>query len=104
MEIQVAKERIFLFDDLITPEEAKEKAWEKKLNAFDTFSKVGSFLSRPKDDFELLYEEHRYQPFWHVVAKAKYVYDRSAKYQVPVSGPEVKSVTFQKEDYETQNG
>lgn len=105
MEIQVADERIFLFDDQVTPEEAKEKAWERKLTAFDAFSKVSSFLSRPKDeDFILKYSEHRYQPFWHVGAKARYVYDRSATYQVAVTGPEVKSVTLQNTDYETTNG
>lgn len=105
MEIHVADERIFLFEDQVTPEEAKEKAWSKKLAAFDAFSKVSSFLSRPKDeDFELIYSEHRYQPFWHVKAKSKYVYDRTANYQVAVTGPEVKSVTFQKTDFETTNG
>ncbi len=105
MEIKIADERIFLFDDKITPIVAKEKSWEKKLIAFNTFSKVASLLSRPKDDdFKLIYEEHRYQPFWHVTAKAKYVYERSANYQVAVHGPEVKSVTFQKIDYETTNG
>jgi len=105
MEIKVADQRILLFVDTITSEEAKKKAWEKKTTAFDALSKVTSFLSRPKeDDFELIYEEHRYQPFWHVAAKAHYAYDRSHDYQVPVSGSEVRSVTFQKSDYEVANG
>lgn len=105
MDIQVADQRILLFSDEISPSEAEEIAWEKKVSVFDTVSKVVSFLSRPKDDdFELVYQEHRYQPFWHVVAKSKYVYDRTANYQVPSKGPEVKSVTLQGQDYQAQNG
>lgn len=105
MQINVADQRILLFPDQLTPEEAKQKSWEKKTMAFDAISKVTSFLSRPKDeDFELIYQEHRYQPFWHVVAKARYVYERTADYQVGVSGPEVKVVTLQKTKYETTNG
>ena len=105
MQINVADQRILLFSDQLTPEVAKQKSWEKKTMAFDAISKVTSFLSRPKDeDFELVYQEHRYQPFWHVVAKARYVYERTADYQVGVSGPEVKAVTFQKTKYEVTNG
>lgn len=63
------------------------------------------FFSRPKDDdFELTYSEHRYQPFWHVAANAKYVYDRNATYQVSVGGQEVKSVTVLGADYQETNG
>lgn len=105
MEIAIAQQRILLFPDQITPADAQQKAWEKKVSSFDTLSKFGSFLSRPKDDdFELLYKEHRYEPFWHVIATAKYVYDRNATYQVPASGREVRSVTYQSTDYEVTNG
>jgi hypothetical protein len=105
MEIQVSDQRILLLADQIRAEDAQKKAWEKKVISFDALSKVTSFLSRPKDeDFELKYQEHRYQPFWHVVAKAKYVYDRSAKYQVGASGKEVRAVTLQKEKYEVTSG
>lgn len=105
MKIDVAKQRILLLKDQITQLDAEKKAWEKKTSAFDAFSKVASFLSRPKDDdFELAYHEHRYQPFWHVIAKARYVYDRNATYQVQVGGKEVRSVTLQTTDYEETNG
>lgn len=105
MEIKVAEQRILLFPDQLTSEEAKQKSWEKKTAAFDAISKVTSFLSRPKDDdFELIYQEHRYQPFWHVIAKARYVYERSADYQVATNGQEVKEITLQKTKYEATNG
>ena len=105
MEIHIADQRILLFSDEISPNDAQKIAWDKKITAFDTVSKVTSFLSPAKDeDFQLLYQEHRYQPFWHVVAKSKYVYDRTTDYQVPVTGSEVKSVTVQQKDFETTNG
>lgn len=95
MEILIADQQIFLFSDQLTPQYAEVKAWEKKMVAFGTMNKVGSFLSHPKDDdFELVYREHRYQPFWHVKAYARYEYDRIADYQFQTHGPEVKSITF----------
>ena len=105
MKIDVAKKRILILKDQIAFKDAEKKAWEKKTSAFDAFSKVASFLSRPKDDdFELTYSEHRYQPFWHVIATARYVYDRSATYQVGVGGKEVRSVTLLSNKFEETNG
>ena len=95
MEILIADQQIFLFSEQLTPHYAEVKAWEKKMVAFDTMSKVGNFLSHSKDsDFELVYQEHRYQPFWHIKAHSRYEYDRSADYQLEAHGPEVKSITF----------
>ena len=105
MQIQVANQRILLLKDRISPEEAKEKAWQKKLSAFDVLSKVTSFLSKPKDeDFTATYSEHRYEPFWHVIAKARYEYTRTTNYQVPIKGKEVKSVTILETKYDVTNG
>ena len=105
MQIQVANQRILLLRDTISPEEAKIKAWQKKVSAFDTLSKVTGFLSKPKDeDFVETYSEHRYEPFWHVIAKARYEYSRETNYQIPVSGKEVKSVTVHATKYDVMNG
>lgn len=105
MKIEVAEQRILILEDQLSFEDAKRVAWDKKTSAFDTLSKVAGFFSRPKDEeFELIYSEHRYQPFWHVVAKAKYVYDRTSTYQVGVGGAEVRVVTLHETDYEVTNG
>jgi hypothetical protein len=105
MKIDVASQRILLLKDKITPEEAQEIAWQKKVSAFDALSKVTSFLSRPKDeDFTLVYSEHRYEPFWHVLAKARYEYTRTTNYKIPVSGKEVKTVTVHDIKYDEQSG
>jgi hypothetical protein len=104
MEIHVADQRILLFKDQLTADAAQTKAWEKKIQSFGTISSVTGFFSKPNDsDFELIYQEHRYQPFWHVVAKAKYVYDRGADYQIEVKGPEVKAFTFETTRFEATN-
>jgi len=105
MQIEVASQRMLLLKDQITAEDAKSRAWQKKLNAFDAFSKVSSFLARPKDeDFTLTYSEHRYEPFWHVIATARYEYTRTTNYQVAASGKEVKKVTIHDNGYEVLNG
>lgn len=105
MKIDVAKQKIILLKDQITRADAEKTAWDKKTNAFDAISKVTGFFSRPKDeDFELTYSEHRYQPFWHVAANAKYVYDRNSTYQITVGGGEVRSVTLLDNDYQETNG
>lgn len=105
MQIEVANQRILLLKDRLSPEQAREIAWQKKLAAFDTLAKVTSFLSKPKDeDFALTYSEHRYEPFWHVVAKATYEYTRNTNYQIPGSGKEVKSVTVHETKYDVLNG
>ena len=104
MNLTVADQRILIFSDQLSFEDAQEKAWNKKGDAFGTITKLVGFLNKPQDeDFELLYKEHRYEPFWHVVANARYVYDRNTVYQVPVSGPEVKSVTYLETDFEVTN-
>ena len=104
MQIEVAPQRILLLKDRLNPEQAKDVAWQKKLGSFDTFSKVTSFLSKPKDeDFSLTYSEHRYEPFWHVVSGARYEYTRTTNYQIPPSGKEVNAVTIHDNKYDVLN-
>jgi hypothetical protein len=105
MEIAIAEQQVFLLTDQITPQYAEVKSREKKMIAFNSLGKLGSFLNHPKDDdFELVYSEHRYQPFWHVSASTRYVYDRDAKYRISTHGPEVKSVTCLEKHYTAGNG
>jgi hypothetical protein len=59
-----------------------------------------SFLQRPKDnEFELIYKEHRYQPFWHVACSARYVYERQREFPLTLSGPEVDFVMIEDKEY-----
>jgi len=105
MEFKIASERVLICKEQFTLKEAEAKAWSKKLEAFGTLDKFTSFLSRPKEeDFELIYQEHRYQPFWHVASKAHYVYDRDSHYQFEVTGHEVGTVTLEGKNFPVTNG
>lgn len=102
MKISIADLRIILLEEQHSMDRAEGLAWAKKADAFGVLNRI---LSRPRDeDFELLYKEKRYQPFWHVVGTASYVYERRATYEIAASGLEVKSVTINGSDYEVTNG
>jgi len=105
MEITVADERALLLKEQLSMDQAEGRAWSGKTDAFGAIAKMTSFLQRPKDDdFELVYKEHRYQPFWHVVCNAHYVYERSRQYPLALSGPEVEAVTIEGTRYQATNG
>jgi hypothetical protein len=100
MEIAVADERAYWIKEILTLEQAQGRAWAKKADAFGT---IARFLQRPKDaEIELTYSEKRYEPFWHVVCHARYIYDRERKYTIHVEGTEVKALTIHGERYEIQ--
>ena len=83
MEIAIAEQGLFLLPVKVTSEQAKEKAWEQKLNVFGTLSK---FLMRPKsEDIRVSILELRYEPFWHATSHKRFRYDHRTQYQVPVS-------------------
>jgi hypothetical protein len=105
MQITVADERVLLLEQRISMEQAEGRAWSKKGDAFGTITKVTRLLQQPKDDeFELIYKEQRYQPFWHVVCSAYCVYDRTSRYSFAPSGPEVQSVTIEGTEYKPDGG
>ena len=105
MDFSIADQRALVFKIKIPFAEAESLAWTKKIDAFGTVDKFTSFLTKPKDDdFQVLYKEHRYVPFWHVLAHAHYVYDRTTHHHWPVSDPEVKSITLENRDYPATDG
>ena len=105
MQITVADERALLLEEQISMEQAEGRAWSKKGDAFGTITKMTRLLQQSKDDeFELAYKEHRYQPFWHVVCTAHYIYDRTSPYSVATSGAEVESVTIEGTEYTADGG
>src|SRR3972149_2893616 len=81
MEIVVAEQGLFLLPVKVTADQAREKAWEQKLNVFGTFSKL---LMRPKgDEIQVSLLELRYQPFWHAASRKHFRYDRRAANHPP---------------------
>jgi len=97
MEFAIAEERAYLLREELSPEQAKEKAWDRKASVFGSLSRL---VFRPRgEDVQIVYSEKRYEPFWHVACRTSYIYDRYCKFTVPVSGPEVKRVTINDQEY-----
>jgi hypothetical protein len=105
MEITLVPERAMILAEQLSMDQAEGRAWSNKLDAFGRLVKVTSLFSRPKDeDFQLLYKEKRYQPFWHIICSSHYVYERRRQYPLKVSGPEVKSVMIEGLEYDSASG
>ena len=97
MDVTIAEQKAFVFNDQLTDQTARERAIEKKIDAFGTMAK---FLQRPKtEEIQLTYSEKRYEPFWFVSAKATYIYERTQRYRIPITDPAVKHVQIGSEDY-----
>ena len=98
MEITIVEQKVFLLPEVITPDQARERAWDKKSAAF--VSGFTGLFSKPKtEDVEVTYSEKRYEPFWYVLCQGHYAYDRSARFAVKATGPEVKRVTVAGQEY-----
>jgi hypothetical protein len=105
MDITLADERAFVLKEQLSLEQAEGRAWGKKVDAFGRMIKMTSFLQRPKDsDFELIYKEHRYEPFWHIACRARYLYERRKEVSITLSGSEVQAISLDDKQYEVQNG
>src|SRR5512139_557763 len=102
MDIQLAEQKIFALSEKITVEQARLRAMDKRASLFT--SGVNVLLQRVKpEEVELLAMQKRWEPFWHVICATRQVYDRTRKFSVPVSGPEVQSVTLHEIDYPVAN-
>lgn len=76
--------KIFVFDEVYPFRAAQEQAEKKKLNAFGMLAKLNP-LNRPKEQtVQLVREERRFEPFWHVIATRSVDYTCQLTYQVPV--------------------
>jgi hypothetical protein len=105
MEIGLVEERAMILQEQLSMDQAEGRAWGSKLDAFGRLVKMTSLFTRPKDDdFELLYKEKRYQPFWRIVCSSLYAYERRRQYPIKLSGLEVKSVTIEGLDYDASAG
>lgn len=69
MEIALAEQALFVLPAKVTQDQAREKAWEQKLNVFGTLAK---FLMRPKsEEIQVTLLELRYEPFWHASSRRR---------------------------------
>jgi hypothetical protein len=99
MDIQLATERLFLLEERVTMDEIQLRAMDKRTQAFG--GGLGSLLQRPKpEEIQLVNRQRRLEPFWHVSASARYVYDRNRDYTINASASDVLSVTVNGSDYD----
>jgi hypothetical protein len=102
MDIQLAEQKIFALSEKITVEQARLRAMDKRTGLFT--SGVNVLLQRVRpEEVELLALQKRWEPFWHVSCATRQVYDRTRKFSVPVTGPEVQSITLHETDYPVAN-
>jgi hypothetical protein len=102
MEIEIAEKGAFLYEPLLTAEEARGRASAHKASVFGTLSRL---FSRPKDDDIAISDEGLwYLPLWHAKAHLRFVFDRSESYRVPVKAPNVVSVSVNGSDYAVKAG
>lgn len=93
MEISLAGERIFRLESQVSFDQARARVEEKKVSL--VAGMIGSLFTRPNPaEIQLTYAEQRLEPFWHLEARLRTVYDRQRSYSVVVGGPEVKRVTL----------
>jgi hypothetical protein len=104
MEIVVAPERAFRFKESLSLEEAAAKAWARRLEGFGPLAKMAGLLQPAKsEDFELLYQEHRYVPFWHIACVSSYQYVRRRDIPIAVDRV-VRQVTIDGDPLPVHNG
>jgi hypothetical protein len=102
MEIRVAEPRVLVLQEQVTLDKAEGLAWGRKDQAFSTLARL---FQRPSDeDYELVYREVRYEPFWHVTVATKATYDRMRRYSVSIPAAEVRAVTINGTDYDVIGG
>ena len=86
MELAVAEQGSFYLTPTLSLDEARGHAAHYRTSAFGGITQI---FSRPKpDDVAVQATGLRYDPFWHVSAHLRVVYDRNESYRFPVSSPE----------------
>lgn len=78
--IHIDGEKLLVLEDVLGLEKAKALAQEQKVKALGV---LAGLLSRPKpEDIELVYEEKRYEAFWHVIGASHFEYKRRKIYHI----------------------
>lgn len=93
MDIYLATEHAYHFIPQFSPDVARDRVEQKKVNLIA--GTLGSLFSRSKpEELQLVTMENRVEPFWLLAASSRTSYDRAHTYTVTAGGAEVKSVTL----------
>jgi len=91
MEIYLANEHLYHLIPQISPEIARDRVEQKKVNL--VAGTMGALFSQPKaEDIRLVALENRLESFWLVSASSLTVYDRNRTFTFSASGPEVQGI------------
>jgi hypothetical protein len=104
MEISLAEEHAYHYLPQFTPEIARDRVEQRKVQLMG--GTMGTLFGHLKpEDVQFLGIENRLEPFWLVTISSRTVYDRTRSYTVPVSGAEVNSVSVMGQELpiETKN-
>jgi hypothetical protein len=92
MDLILAQEQVMQLLPKYDPQTARQRVEEKKLTL--VAGMIGALISRPKpEEIALTYSEHRLEPFWHVVAHVRTLFDRPWTFNIPVKDAEVDHIT-----------
>lgn len=80
--IKVEREKLLLLDDNLGWEKARKQAEEYKVKAMGMINQL--FFKPKAEEVEIIYEEKRYQSFWHIIGNSNFEYKRKVNYKVPV--------------------
>lgn len=97
VDFEVLDQRIYALEEKLSPEDSRAKADELKTKAFGLVSNI--LFGAKKEDIEVRYVEHRYEPFWHVVCSTHIEYDRRRQFEINVDCA-VKKVTIDSVDHD----
>lgn len=102
MEITVSEQKVFQIPAALTPDQARERAWDHKMVAFGVISRL--FLRPRGEEIKVASMQKRLDPIWHLIAHKRLVFHRSREYRVPVADKAVRRVTITGADYDIAPG
>src|SRR5512139_2557022 len=99
MELRLPTPHAFVVNPTLQRDVAQQLAVDKRISI--VAGGLSGLFSRPKpEEVDLSYAEFRYEAFWHIVARVRYVFERHKTYTVPVAGAEVRKVTVLGQEFE----
>jgi len=98
--VRIEDEKLLAFEDQLGWEKALKMAEEYKPKAF---ASVFNLLSRSNpDDIEIVYQERRYQAFWHIAGFSSFEFIRSKSYSINLE-KNVQEVTLLNQNFKVKD-
>lgn len=102
MDINVKEQKVFVVEEHLTAEQARERAWEHKTDAFGTLTRL--FMRPKSDEIKVASIQKRFDPVWHFLVHKRVAFQRRKEYRVPVTDNTVQRVTAAGNEYAVSGG